>query len=264
MSSRNALGARILILGGTTEASALARALVRALPGALAGADVTLSLAGVTRHPLAQPVPVRRGGFGGATGLADYLRASATTILVDATHPFAATMSRHARQAAAAVPGVTLIVVRRPPWQPQPGDRWTDCLGIEAAAAALGDTPRRVLLTVGQKELAPFAARPWHTYIVRSVEPPPPAALPGATLIAATGPFALPDELALLARHRIERLVSKNSGGSATAAKLAAARALGLPVLMVARPDPEPAGAAPDAATALALIEAHAGTLLGV
>ncbi len=225
---------------------------------------MTLSLAGVTRHPLAQPVPVRRGGFGGAAGLADYLRASATTILVDATHPFAATMSRHARQAAAAVPGVSLITVRRPPWRSQPGDRWTDWASMEAAAEALGATPRRVMLTVGQKELAPFAARPWHTYIVRSVEPPPPAVLPGATLIAATGPFALADELALLARHRIERLVSKNSGGSATAAKLSAARQLGLPVLMIARPDPEPADAVPDAAAALALIEAHAGTLLGV
>ncbi len=223
-----------------------------------------LSLAGITRHPLAQPIPVRTGGFGGAVGLAAHLRDSRTTILVDATHPFAATMSRHAREAVAMVPGMTLVVVRRPPWQRQPGDLWTECDSIEMAAVALGAAPRRVLLTVGQKELAPFAARPWHIYTVRSVDPPPPAALPGATLIAATGPFALADELALLRRHRIERLVSKNSGGTATAAKLAAARELRLPVLMVARPDPEPADAVPDAATALTLIEAHAGTLLGV
>lgn len=261
MSSPRILGPRILILGGTTEASALARALAGHVP-------VVLSLAGLTRHPRAQPVPVRTGGFGGVAGLAAHLRDSDTTILVDATHPFAATMSRHARDAAAMVPGVTLIVVRRPPWQHQPGDRWTDCTSIEAAAAALGSVPRRVLLTVGQKELAPFAARPEHSYIVRSVDLPPLAALPGAELIAATGPFTLADELALLRRHRVELLVSKNSGGSATAAKLAAARQLGLPVLMAARPDPEPPYAAPNLASdvddALALIEAHAGTLLGV
>ena len=162
------------------------------------------------------------------------------------------------------VPGVPLIVVRRPPWQAQPGDLWTECDSLEAAAIALGAAPRRVLLTVGQKELAPFAARPWHIYIVRSVDPPPPATLPGATLIAATGPFVLADELTLLRRHRVERLVTKNSGGTATVAKLAAARELRLPVLMVARPDSEPAAAVPDAAAAFALIEAHAGTLLGV
>ncbi len=123
---------------------------------------------------------------------------------------------------------------------------------MAAAAAALGPPPRRVLLTVGQQELTPFAAHPQHRYLVRSVEPPPPGLLPDALAIAARGPFALADETALLQAHGIERLVTKNSGGSATAAKLAAARALGIPVVMVARPPAPDAAAVPDAVAALA------------
>lgn len=225
----------LLILGGTTEASALARAL----------ADdprfrATLSLAGRTRHPLPQPLPSRVGGFGGIEGLAAYLAEHRIEALVDATHPFAAQMTRHAAEAARRT-GTPLLVVSRPAWEPSPGDRWIDAPDMTAAAAALGPHPRRVLLTIGQKDLAPFAAAPWHRYVIRSVEPPPPECLPPrAEVIAARGPFAEADERRLLATRRIEVLVTKNSGGEATHPKLAAARALGLPVVVVARPAQPP------------------------
>ncbi len=223
----------VLILGGTTEASALARA--------LAGDRrfrATLSLAGRTRQPLPQPLPCRVGGFGGVEGLAAFLSEQQIGALIDATHPFAAQMSRHAAEAAR-LAGTPLLAVSRPAWQDEAGDRWLPVPDMDAAARALGRAARRVFLTVGQKDLAPFAAAPWHSYVVRSVDPPPPETLPPqAEVITARGPFAEPDERRLLAERRIEVLVTKNSGGEATRPKLAAARALGLPVVMVARPEP--------------------------
>ncbi len=243
---RKARPMNTLILGGTTEASAIARALAgdaRYRP--------VLSLAGRTRAPVAPPIPWRSGGFGGAEGLAAHLRAQDVTALVDATHPFAAQISRNAAVAAAAA-GVPHLAVLRPPWTPQDGDRWTSVPDMAAAAAALGAQPRRVLLTIGQQELAPFAAAPWHRYLIRSVDPPPPALLPpGARTLTARGPFQEEDEMRLLAEEDIQAIVTKNSGGAATAAKLAAARILGIEVVMVARP-PAPPGTVPDAAAALA------------
>jgi precorrin-6A/cobalt-precorrin-6A reductase len=220
---------RVLILGGTTEASALARR--------LAGDDrfaATVSLAGVTRAPVLPDLAVRIGGFGGVDGLVAYLREHAVEAVVDATHPFAARMTRHA-VAAAAIAGVALVRVDRPGWVAQAGDRWIEVDDVAAAADALGLAPRRVLLTVGRKELAPFVAAGWHHYIVRSVDPP--ESLPdSAELITARGPFAEADEMALLRQRRIDVVVTKNSGGAATQAKLTAARALGIPVIMVRRP----------------------------
>ena len=222
---------RVLILGGTTEASALARSL--AGDGRF---SATLSLAGRTIAPILPPIAWRIGGFGGAAGLAAYLRAERIGALVDATHPFAARMTGNACEAAA-LAGVALLRIHRPEWRPVAGDRWICVPDMEAAAQALGSVTRRVLLTIGQQDLAPFAAAPWHDYVIRSVEPPPAETLPArAMVLTARGPFAEPDEYALLATRRIEILVTKNSGGSATAAKLAGARALGLPVVMVARP----------------------------
>jgi precorrin-6A/cobalt-precorrin-6A reductase len=224
---------RVLILGGTSEATALARAL----------ADdprfqATLSLAGRTRAPVPPPIPWRIGGFGGVDGLIAYLRAERIDALVDATHPFAEQITRHA-EAAAGPTGVPLLVICRPPWQPSPGDHWTIVPDMPAAAKALGRTPRRVFLTIGQKDLSTFAAAPWHHYLIRSIDPPNPAALPTqAEVIAARGPFQEAAERQLLAQHRIDIIVTKNSGGTATAGKLVAARALGLPVVMVARPAP--------------------------
>lgn len=198
----------------------------------------------MTRSPKASPLRARTGGFGGVDGLAAYLRKHGVGALVDATHPFAATMSANAGAAAAAA-AVPCIAICRPAWEEQPGDRWRRVPDMASAAAALDPAPSTVFLTVGRKDLAPFRAAAQHRYIVRSVDPPPAEDLPaGATVIAARGPFALEDETRLLRAHRIETIVTKNSGGSATAAKLVAARRLGLPVVMVERP-PAPAASVP-------------------
>ncbi len=220
---------RVLLLGGTTEASALARMLAED-----ARFDTTLSLAGVTRAPRAQPVPWRIGGFGGVEGLRRYLAEQRIEALVDATHPFATQMTRHAIAAAGRIP---LLRVERPGWTPCPGDAWRMVPDMEAAAMALGQRPLRVLLTIGQKELAAFRNAPWHHYIIRSVDAPEAgAAPPGAVIVTETGPFSLEAERALLERHGIEAIVTKNSGGSATFAKLRAARERGIGVIMMERP----------------------------
>ena len=225
---------RVLILGGTTEASALAR-----------------SLAGRTRAPVLPPIACRIGGFGGGAGLADYLRAERIAALVDATHPFAARMSANACEAAG-LTGVSLLRINRPEWQPRAGDRWTLVANMAQAARMLGEAPRHVLLTIGQQDLAPFAAAPWHDYVIRSVDAPAPASLPPRTVVlTARGPFAEPQEHALLLEQKITVLVTKNSGGGATAAKLAAARSLGLEVVMILRPLLPEASEVTDAGAAL-------------
>ncbi len=241
---------RVLILGGTTEANALA--------GALQGDHrfaPTLSLAGATRTPHLPQIPARVGGFGGADGLRRWLAETGTDALVDATHPFAQRISRNA-VAAAAGAGTAMLHIARPPWEPVPGDRWTVVPDMIAAAASLGDPPRRVLLTIGRKELAPFLAHPQHHYLIRSVDPPPPEVLPpDSVVLARRGPFALPEERALLLAHRIELLVTKNSGGDAP--KLLAAREAGLAVVMVARAPPVPAPSVATWQEALAWLERH-------
>lgn len=228
---------RILILGGTTEA--------RELAGRLAGRgdlSVTLSLAGRTVNPADQPVPVRSGGFGGVEGLAGYLAKEEIDLLIDATHPYAVRISANAA-AAAALSKVGIVALRRPPWERVEGDRWTQATGGAEAAAALGATPRRVFLALGRQEIGPFEAAPQHAYVIRSVDPiePPPAAL-RATYILARGPFAEADEKALLIDHRIDAVVAKNSGGPATYGKIAAARDLGIEVILFRRPVPAQAG----------------------
>jgi len=241
---------KLLILGGTTEASAVAKALAgdnRVAP--------ILSLAGRTKAPAAPPVPYRVGGFGGPDGLAAYLEAEDIDLLIDATHPFADRIKRNA-VAAAAKARVPLLAIRRPQWTPQPGDRWSVVPDMEAAVGALGETPKRVFLTIGQKELAPFRAAPQHHYVIRSVDPPDVSSRPlNAEIITARGPFDEEDERTLLGRHEIEAIVTKNSGGSATQAKLAAARALGIPVVMVARPEHPDAERVETAEAALAWLE---------
>ena len=221
----------MLILGGSTEASALA--------SALAGEhDVaaTLSLAGRVRQPSPQPLPTRVGGFGGVVGLADYLRAEQIEVLVDATHPFAATMSRNARDAAQ-LAHVVLLEAGRPSWQPAAGDRWTQVETMTAAAAAIGALPHRVFLTIGRLQLAPFVAMPQHHYVVRSIEPVgADHTFASADFITARGPFTVDDELALMRDHRVDVLVTKNSGGTASVAKIEAARQLALPVVLVRAP----------------------------
>jgi precorrin-6A/cobalt-precorrin-6A reductase len=224
---------KILILGGTTEASALAAQIV--------GDDrysAMLSLAGATQSPKPSQLATRVGGFGGRAGLCEYLVREQIDALVDATHPFAALISANA-VAAAEEAGVPHIAILRPPWADATGDDWRRVPDMPAAAAALGGDSNRVFLTIGRKDLAPFQAHPQHRYIIRSVDPPPADLLPpNATVISARGPFALDDELALLRDQQIDCLVTKNSGGTAPAAKLEAARALNLPVIMVSRPPP--------------------------
>jgi precorrin-6A/cobalt-precorrin-6A reductase len=241
---------RILILGGTAEARGLAQRLA-----GRSDLAVTLSLAGRTATPAAQPVPVRVGGFGGASGLADYLSAERIDALIDATHPYAAIISANAARAAQSA-GVPLLALRRPPWMPAAGDRWIEVADIPAAVAALGEAPRRVFLALGRKELAPFAAAPQHHYLVRSVDPVDPRlAVPHANYVTARGPFAEADERALLAAHGIEVVVAKNSGGSATYGKIAAARELGLPVIMPSRPPLPPVAALETIEDALAWLD---------
>ena len=246
---------KVLLLGGTTEAGTLAGLIAR--DGRYEG---TLSLAGTTRSPKAFPLDTRIGGFGGAQGLTDYLRQEGIGAVLDATHPFATAISVNAVAAAKAA-RVPCLAILRPAWEEAAGDRWTRVPDIDAAADALGEEPRRVFLTIGRKDLAPFRDTAPHSYIVRSVDPPPPDLLPpDATIIAARGPFALEDEERLLEKHRIDVIVTKNSGGSATVAKLAAARNRGIPVVMVDRP-PSAGPAVPTVEDAWRWLTAcHAGT----
>lgn len=233
---------RVLVLAGTAEATELVGRLA-----ADPAYDVTASLAGHTRTPASLPCPVRTGGFGGVDGLVAALRDGGFGALIDATHPFAAVMPHHAAAAAevALVPRVRLL---RPPWEPQAGDHWVEVDDLAGAAAALGTLgARRVLLTTGRLELAPFAAVDGAHMVVRTIEPPDPLPLASATVVLDRGPYTVPGDIALLREHAVDALVTKNSGGSATAAKLTAARSLGLPVVMVGRP-PQPPG--PTVATA--------------
>lgn len=222
---------RVLLLGGTSGASQLAQALHRA------GVPAVFSYAGVTQTPVAQPLPTRTGGFGGVQGLEEFIRSERITHVVDATHPFAAQMSRNACAACEGT-GKPLLALERAPWLAQAGDQWIDVPDMEGAAAALPQQPARVFLAVGRKQLAAFAQQPGHHYLLRLVDAPEPGhvPLPHATVVVGRGPFSAQDDEALLRTHRIGWLVAKNAGGEATRGKLDAARALGLPVVMVQRP----------------------------
>ena len=246
--------ARLLLLGGTGEAAALAKR--------LAGdkrIEAITSLAGRTRSPAAIAGQVRSGGFGGVSGLAGYLTAEKIDLLIDATHPYAAAMP-HAAAAACANVGIPRLRLLRPPWQPEAGDRWIATADLAAAAAALPGLADRVLLTTGQRDLDAFAALRDIWFLIRLIEPPA-GGLPLARCEVRLdrGPFRAEDEIALLRDNRIGALVSKNSGGAATYGKIAAARALGLPVVMITRP-PQPAG---ETATTLDACQAWLDARLG-
>lgn len=220
----------ILLLGGTTEASLLATKL------ADAGLTAVFSYAGRTDAPAAQPLPTRIGGFGGVPGLVDYLICENITHVVDATHPFAAQMSRNAITACAALQ-LPLIALERGAWVPLPMDHWTIVADTVAAVAALPDASARVFLAIGKQTLGDFAIRPQHHYLLRLVDPPQdPLPLPNTTVILARGPFTEAGDRALLQTHQITHVVAKNAGGKGAQAKLAAARALQLPVIMIDRP----------------------------
>jgi precorrin-6A/cobalt-precorrin-6A reductase len=229
----------ILLLGGTDQA--------RQLAGELAddpSLTVTSSLAGRVTEPLLPPGRVRIGGFGGVEGLARWLREHRVAAVVDATHPFAAAISANAAGAAAAT-GVPLLALRRPGWTAGPGDRWHPAPSLEAAAGLLSApelTPgpaagRRVFLTTGRGGLVAFAGLPQH-FLVRSIDPPEPPLPARVEVLLDRGPFTLEGERTLLREHRIDVLVTKDSGG--TAPKLAAAREARIPVVVVSRPGPPP------------------------
>ncbi|WP_299655286.1 cobalt-precorrin-6A reductase [uncultured Tateyamaria sp.] len=223
--------ANLLILAGTTEATAFANT------AAEAGLTGIVSFAGRVDRPKRQPLPQRIGGFGGVGGLVDYLRAEQITHVIDATHPFAAQMSRNAVEACAQAE-VPLIALTRAPWVGQAGDDWTQVPDIAGAVAVLNQPAKRVMLAVGRMHLAEFAPNPQHFYLLRLVDPPKdPPPFPDHHVLVSRGPFTEGDDRALMLEHGIELVVSKNAGGTGAYAKIAAARALGLPVIMIDRPE---------------------------
>jgi precorrin-6A/cobalt-precorrin-6A reductase len=220
----------LLILGGTAEALTLAKA-----ASSLAGLDVVTSLAGRTAAPRRPDGGLRIGGFGGIAGLARYLGEAKINLVIDATHPFANLIAAHA-WGACQQRGVPFLRLLRAPWTPQPGDRWIDVADAAAAARALSAQARRVFLAIGKKDIAAFAGLSDRWFLFRSVDPLA-GSLPFAGLaITDRGPFHTAAEQALLSAHRIDAVVSRNSGGEGSAAKLEAARALDLPVVMIRRP----------------------------
>jgi precorrin-6A/cobalt-precorrin-6A reductase len=226
----------LLILGGTAEAAALARRLA-----GVPGLAVTSSLAGRTTGGRDLPGSLRVGGFGGVDGLAAYLATSGIDLVVDATHPFASQMTHNAAAACAAA-GVARLRLERPAWQPIAGDRWERVADAGEAAQALRRHGSNVFLATGRTDLAAFAHLGDKHFLVRLVDAPKaPLELAHFTLVTGRGPFRETDDRALLQDHGIEVVVTKNSGGGGAYAKLAAARALGLPVVMIDRPA-EPAG----------------------
>ena len=240
----------ILILGGTTEASALA-ALMAGQPEIRA----TLSLAGRTQSPVLPPIPHRIGGFGGADGLAAWMRENTITAVIDATHPFARRMPFNVARACE-ICGVPRLTLLRPQWAAEIGDQWTEVETHEAAIAELGNAGKRVFLTVGRLELEAYANAPQHHDLARSIDPVTNSRLRNVTWLTARPPFTIEGERELMQAHGIQVLITKNSGGAATQAKLIAARELGVPVILIARPARPHGESVATAEEALALIHA--------
>jgi len=220
---------RVLVLGGTLDASRLAQALAKA------GVDGIFSYAGRTSAPIAQPLPTRVGGFGGVAGLQAFLQTERITHVVDATHPFAAQMSSNAVQACASA-GVPLLALERPAWQAQSGDVWQHVPDIAAAVQALPTEPARVFLAIGRQHLAPFLACTQHWYLLRLVDPVLDLPAERGQVVLDRGPFTVEGDRTLLQAYGITHIVSKNSGGAGAQAKLTAARERSLPVILIDRP----------------------------
>jgi precorrin-6A/cobalt-precorrin-6A reductase len=243
----------ILILGGTAEAREVAAALDAA------GIAVTSSLAGRVADPRLPEGAVRVGGFGGPSALAEWLAAEQVAAVVDATHPFAQRISASAAQACPEA-GVPLLRLARPAWTRRPGDDWRRAGDLEAAAALVPSLGERVLLTTGRQGLAAFAGVEDCWFLVRCVDPPQPPLPPRHEVILDRGPYTLEGELALIDRHAIDLVVTKDSGGALTEAKLDAARERGLPVIVVDRPPrpPNETEAVATVAEALDWVSRHA------
>jgi precorrin-6A/cobalt-precorrin-6A reductase len=230
VSTRSSPPFRVLLLGGTGEASEIAARLAERTD------IVTLSsLAGRVSQPRMPQGIVRVGGFGGVTGLIAYLAEEQINAVIDATHPFAAKISRNA-EAACTHLQLPLIAFARPPWVPQQGDHWHDMPDIESAAAFVESRKGRVFLAIGRQELAAFSECHDAWFLIRAIDPPQEPLPPRAKIILERGPFDLPREMQLLHDHAIDYVVSKNSGGAATYSKIAAARAAGIPLVMIHRP----------------------------
>jgi precorrin-6A/cobalt-precorrin-6A reductase len=239
---------RLLILGGTAEATALARGCVARFGDAL---HVTTSLAGRTERPGPLPGQIRIGGFGGAPGLAAFLTEHRIDRLIDATHPFAARISAAARLACEEA-GVPRLMIVRPPWRRHPLDRWIEVDSMSAAAEIVGRVGRRAWLTIGASEIGCFSAATEVEFLVRFVDPPrQPLPLRAYQVIVGRGPFTLSDERRHFEHYAIDVLVCKASGGAATNPKIIAARELGVPVIMVRRPPREPGDAVETVTAAL-------------
>ncbi len=241
---------RILILGGTAEARALAGALA-----ARADLDVVSSLAGRVTNPRLPAGRVRIGGFGGPEGLASWLREQGVAGVVDATHPFAERISGSAARASADA-GVPLLALRRPGWTPGPGDRWHWVDSLGAAAGLVPRLGRRAFLTTGRQGLEAFADVNETWFLIRCVDPPAVRLPPHHRLILDRGPYTLAGERALFEEHDVDVLVTKDSGGEHVAAKLEAARARGAPVVVVRRPARPPVPAVGTVAEAVAWVGA--------
>ncbi|MET7771043.1 cobalt-precorrin-6A reductase [Nocardia sp. NPDC005366] len=221
---------RVLILGGSREARELAHA-----TAGERGLEIVSSLAGRVRDPHLPVGQVRIGGFGGADALRDWLAAEDIAAVVNATHPFAARIGANTAVATAAL-GIPLLRVLRPAWSEQPGDRWIRVADLDAAARTLSEFGDRVFLTIGRQGVGAFAALSRQWFLIRAIDPPDGALPPHHELLLARGPFALEDEIALLSEYRVDVVVTKDSGGDQTEAKLVAARAAGLPVIVIDRP----------------------------
>jgi precorrin-6A/cobalt-precorrin-6A reductase len=222
---------RVLILGGTSEANLLAAAV------AAAGLDAIYSYAGRTQVPVNQPLSTRVGGFGGAGGLAEFIRQEKFTRVVDATHPFATGISRNVLVACAETK-TPLMALERKPWVRESGDIWIEVDDVAAAVAALPEARANIFLAIGRQHIAPFAAKPQHAYTLRFIDAPDgPLPLPDADLIVSRGPFTLAGELELMRSRPIAWIVARNSGGAGARPKIDAARELGLPIVMIKRPE---------------------------
>ena len=228
---------RLLIVGGTAEAAALARSVVARFGDAV---QVTTSLAGRTERPAPLPGQIRIGGFGGPAGLAAFLAEHRIDRLIDATHPFAARISTTARLACEQT-GVSRLMIVRPSWRRHSLDQWIEVDGMTAAAEIVGRVGRRAWLTVGASEIGCFSAAREVEFLVRLVDPPRgPLPLRHYQVVVGRGPFTLDEERSHFERHAIDVLVCKASGGAATEAKIIAARQLSRPVIMLRRPPREP------------------------
>jgi precorrin-6A/cobalt-precorrin-6A reductase len=247
---------KLLILGGTGEAVELAARAVK-----IAGLQVISSLAGRTQHPVDLPGLSRIGGFGGEQGLIDYLRSHQIDLVIDATHPFAPQISWNGARAAAAC-NLPWLRLERPAWPKVEGDRWLSVANHEEAAALLPGLARRVFLTIGRQELGHYAHLTDLWFLMRSIDPPVNVAMPPGEVILAKGPFSSEAEQKLLISYGIEAIVSKNSGGNATYGKIAAARELTLPVVMLERPSTPPGGLVTTVVAAIQWLKEMMGVII--